>query len=314
MPRTLRLKPHPHGGAVFAVRRLRHRRVRPIDPPWRVSGSATRKSPRRTNPAEASHGRRSFVLYSVLQQVSLTRRWISPILWAAERRENEAKAKWRVQPIAESFRQPSPPRPTSFCGAWWSPGRLRASQKLWTKLSVARADSRAGRAWNRRPLLTSRVCRGMAPRRKKSWDWPLGDRQTRLTLTPEAAWKLPPPRRGEIWTADLGNPPSKHWILIVSLDSRNQSPNVDTVLIVPFGSRGAEGPTTLLLQPGETGLPAPSWLKGHFITTLPKARLVGREPRTLSPRRMREVCLIIRRAFIPTRPGNPKSRIPESQE
>jgi len=113
---------------------------------------------------------------------------------------------------------------------------------------------------------------------------------------------LPSPRRGEIWSADLGSPPTTHWVLIVSLDSRNQSENVDTVLIVPFGSRGAEGPTTLLLPPGETGLPVASWLKGHFITTLPKARLRERAPRALSSRRMREVCFILRRAFEPDAP------------
>ena len=108
---------------------------------------------------------------------------------------------------------------------------------------------------------------------------------------------LPSPCRGEIWSADLGNPPTRHWVLIVSLDSRNQSDNVDTVLMVPFGRRGAEGPTTFLLPPGETGLPVASWLKGHFIITLPKDRLRSRAPRALPSKRMREVCLIIRRAF-----------------
>ncbi len=121
-----------------------------------------------------------------------------------------------------------------------------------------------------------------------------------MTIDPAA--KLPSPRRGEIWSADLGNPPTRHWVLIVSLDSRNQSANVDTVLAVPFGSRGAEGPTTFLLPPWETSLPVASWLKGHFITTLPKARLRGRAPRALSSRRMREVCFIIRRAFDPDAP------------
>lgn len=121
-------------------------------------------------------------------------------------------------------------------------------------------------------------------------------------MTIEATALLPSPRRGEIWSADLGIPPTRHWVLIVSLDGRNQSENVDTVLIIPFGSSGVEGPTTLLLLPGETGLPMASWLKGHFITTLPKARLRSRAPHTLSSRRMREVCFIIRRAFDPDAP------------
>jgi hypothetical protein len=82
----------------------------------------------------------------------------------------------------------------------------------------------------------------------------------------------------------LGNPPVRHWVLVVSLDSRNVSERVDSVLIVPFGSQGADGPTTLRFDPGETGLPGPSWLKGHFITTLKKSLLEERLPRPLYPR------------------------------
>jgi mRNA-degrading endonuclease toxin of MazEF toxin-antitoxin module len=112
----------------------------------------------------------------------------------------------------------------------------------------------------------------------------------------------PTPRRGEIWTADLGEPPRSHWVVVVSLDSRNSSARVETVLIIPFGSAGAEGPTTLRLEPGETGLPSTSFLKGHFITTLKKSRLKERLQRSLSARRMREVVGIIRRAFDPDAP------------
>jgi mRNA-degrading endonuclease toxin of MazEF toxin-antitoxin module len=95
----------------------------------------------------------------------------------------------------------------------------------------------------------------------------------------------------------LGNPPARHWVLVVSLDSRNASERVDSVLTVPFGSQGADGPTTLRFEPGETGLPGPSWLKGHFITTLKKALLGERLPRPLSAARMRQVSLAIQRAF-----------------
>ena len=107
------------------------------------------------------------------------------------------------------------------------------------------------------------------------------------------------PRRGEIWTAQLGNPPVRHWVLVVSLDQRNQSDRVDSVLIVPFGSQGAEGPTTLLFDAGETGLPGPSWLKGHFIGTVKKSLLGERLPRPLSATRMRQVSLIIQRSYDP---------------
>jgi mRNA-degrading endonuclease toxin of MazEF toxin-antitoxin module len=100
----------------------------------------------------------------------------------------------------------------------------------------------------------------------------------------------------------LGHPGVRHWVLIVSLDSRNMSDRVDSVLIVPFGSQGAEGPTTLRFEPEETGLPGPSWLKGHFITTLKKSFLGERLPRPLSAARMRQVSRVIQRAFDPDSP------------
>src|SRR5438445_13130481 len=97
----------------------------------------------------------------------------------------------------------------------------------------------------------------------------------------------------------LGNPPLRHWVLVVSLDSRNMSERVDTVLIVPFGSQGVDAPTTLRFEPGETGLPGPSYIKGHFITTLKKSSLVERLPRPLSTLKMQRVSAAIRRAFDP---------------
>jgi mRNA-degrading endonuclease toxin of MazEF toxin-antitoxin module len=115
---------------------------------------------------------------------------------------------------------------------------------------------------------------------------------------PEAL-RFPLPRRGEIWTANLGNPPMRHWVIVVSVDSRNLSEHADTILTVPFGSAGAESPTCFSIPPGESGLPGHSWVKAHFIATLPKRRLIERLPRALSTRRMREVCLAIRRSFDP---------------
>ena len=115
----------------------------------------------------------------------------------------------------------------------------------------------------------------------------------------------PPPRRGEIWAASIGEPPERLWVLVISLDARNSSDRIDSVLIIPFGSAGAEGPTTLKLEPGETGLPVTSYLKGHFITILKKSRLLERHSRVLSPSRMREVAGMIRRAFDPDAPWDP---------
>lgn len=112
----------------------------------------------------------------------------------------------------------------------------------------------------------------------------------------------PSPRRGEIWTAYLGEARQRHWVLVVSIDPRNLSERAETVLTIPFASRMVETPTTMILPPGETGLPGPSCLRGHFITTTPKRLLIERQPRSLSGRRMREVCALIRRSFDPEAP------------
>lgn len=114
---------------------------------------------------------------------------------------------------------------------------------------------------------------------------------------------LPAPRRGEIWSAYLApGAQQRHWVLVVSLDARNLSENALTILAVPFASRLVQGPTTLILPPGETGLPEPSCLRAHFVTTLSKAQLVNRLPRPLSQQRMRQVSLCIRRSFDPEAP------------
>lgn len=92
----------------------------------------------------------------------------------------------------------------------------------------------------------------------------------------------------------------------MSLDARNTSDRVESILIVPFGSAGAEGPTTMKLEPGETSLPSVSYLKGHFVSVLNKSRLLQRMPRALSQSRMREVAELIRRAFDPDAPWEPE--------
>lgn len=112
----------------------------------------------------------------------------------------------------------------------------------------------------------------------------------------------PFPHRGEIWTANLGKPPIRHWVLIVSLDQRNLSDPKASVLIVPLSSSGPEGATVIELPPGESGLPGPSFVKGHFMQVLDKRALLGQERRVLSGARMREIVLAIRRSFDPDAP------------
>lgn len=112
------------------------------------------------------------------------------------------------------------------------------------------------------------------------------------------------PRRGEIWRADLGDG-KKHAVVVISLDARNLSERTSSILVVPFGSYGAEGPTSKRMEPGETGLPEPSFLKAHFIQVLPKARLFDRLPRVLSSAQLRQIVSMVRRAIDPDAPYEP---------
>lgn len=105
------------------------------------------------------------------------------------------------------------------------------------------------------------------------------------------------PRRGEIWYAHTGG--KRHAVVIVSLDQRNASERSGSVLAVPFGSYGAEGPTSRRLEPGESGLPEPSFLKAHFISVVEKKDLFERLPRRLSHSQMRELLAMINRAIDP---------------
>ena len=105
------------------------------------------------------------------------------------------------------------------------------------------------------------------------------------------------PRRGEIWHANTGG--KRHTVLIVSLDARNTSERVTSVLAVPFGSYGATGPTSKRMEPGETGLPEASFLKAHFISVIEKKDLVERLPRRFTQSQMRELVAMVNRAIDP---------------
>ena len=108
------------------------------------------------------------------------------------------------------------------------------------------------------------------------------------------------PRRGEIWLAHTGG--KRHALLIVSLNERNSSDRVSSVLAIPFGSSGKPGPTSMCLQPGETGLPEASYLKAHFISVVEKSALLERLPRPFSNQRMKQVVAMVNRAIDPDAP------------
>ena len=108
------------------------------------------------------------------------------------------------------------------------------------------------------------------------------------------------PRRGDIWYAMTGG--KRHALVIISLDQRNMNERVTSVLAIPFGSYGASGPTSKRMEPGETGLREPSFLKAHFISVIEKQNLVERLPRRLSTTQMREVIAMVNRAIDPDAP------------
>jgi mRNA-degrading endonuclease toxin of MazEF toxin-antitoxin module len=109
----------------------------------------------------------------------------------------------------------------------------------------------------------------------------------------------PRPRRGEIWTAYLEDGSQRHWVVIISIDSRNLSDGASSILAVPFGSYGMPGPTVAEFPPGESGLPEISYLKAHFIQVLRKNQLIERKGRNLSSTRLKELVQMIRRAVDP---------------
>jgi mRNA-degrading endonuclease toxin of MazEF toxin-antitoxin module len=110
------------------------------------------------------------------------------------------------------------------------------------------------------------------------------------------------PRRGEVWYANTGG--KRHAVVIISLDQRNSSERASSVLAIPFGSAGAEGPTSMRMEPGETGLPEPSFLKAHFISVIEKSLLLERLPRSFNDRRLRELVAMVNRAIDPDAPYN----------
>jgi len=115
---------------------------------------------------------------------------------------------------------------------------------------------------------------------------------------------LDTPRRGEIWLAQTGG--KRHAVVIVSINARNNSERMASVLAVPFGSYGAPGPTSMRMEPGETGLSEPSFIKAHFISVIEKSALIERLPRRLSDRRMRELVAMVNRAIDPDAPFRDK--------
>ena len=123
-------------------------------------------------------------------------------------------------------------------------------------------------------------------RQKKSpvWRQPSLKWRTKSTLTTR-----PFPRRGEIWSANLGTPPVRHWVLIVSLDARNSSDRIDSVLIVPLAAVESKGQPPFGWNLEKRVSRNRHISKGTSSQLYPKHVSLAREARTLSDSRMREV-------------------------
>ncbi len=86
------------------------------------------------------------------------------------------------------------------------------------------------------------------------------------------------PQRGEIWFTKLPTDPpekGKRPVVIVSVNTRNNHPRANTVLVVPLSTSitRSEVPTHIVLEPGQTGLRERSVAKAEDVATISKTLL-----------------------------------------
>ena len=86
-----------------------------------------------------------------------------------------------------------------------------------------------------------------------------------------------PPRRGEIWFGDMGEPvgheqSGRRPVLIVSDDNFNQGP-AELAVVVPLTTRFRDNPMHVTVEPGESGLPRTSHIKCENIRCVSHQRL-----------------------------------------
>ena len=107
--------------------------------------------------------------------------------------------------------------------------------------------------------------------------------------------------RGEIWWVQIPtDPPEKgrRPVVIVSSDARNRHERATTVLVVPLStSIHKDPPTHTLLQPGETGLPAPCVAQSENVTVIRKESLIPPRDR-LRPLSHAKICEIANKVKI----------------
>jgi mRNA interferase MazF len=91
-------------------------------------------------------------------------------------------------------------------------------------------------------------------------------------------------KRGEIYWADLvprsgSEQAGRRPVILVSHDGFNESPAWKSIIVVPIStsaSQGRRGPTVVELPGGSAGLPKASFAVCHQVTTLDRAKLIGK--------------------------------------
>jgi mRNA interferase MazF len=104
------------------------------------------------------------------------------------------------------------------------------------------------------------------------------------------------PRRGEVWLVTMPDETKRRPCVVLSANWLNQ--HALDVTVVPITSVARkEFPTRIRLSAGEGGLRLESWAKCDQVTTVNKARLVGRPLGHLGRDRLREMAAAVRLAL-----------------
>jgi mRNA interferase MazF len=91
-------------------------------------------------------------------------------------------------------------------------------------------------------------------------------------------------KRGDLYWADLvprsgSEQTGRRPVIVVSHDGFNQTPGWMSIIVVPVstsGSQAKRGPTVVGMPGGVAGLPKPSVVVCHQVTTLDRAKLTKR--------------------------------------
>lgn len=89
-----------------------------------------------------------------------------------------------------------------------------------------------------------------------------------------------PPRRGEIWLVDFGEPIGREQsgrrpAVVVSADALNESP-AGVIMVVPCTTTHRDLPSHIEIDPGDSGLDVVSYAKCEDLKSVSEQRLMTR--------------------------------------